>query len=47
MGIALLVAQKSEDPSTIVGAVIVRPDNTIASTGYNGVMRGATVDTFP
>lgn len=26
----------SKDPSTKVGAVIVRPDNTICSVGYNG-----------
>ena len=30
------IAIWSKDPSTKVGAVIVRPDNTIASTGYNG-----------
>ena len=27
---------KSKDPSTQTGAVIVRPNNTIASLGYNG-----------
>lgn len=26
----------SKDPSTQVGAIIVRPDKTIASTGFNG-----------
>lgn len=31
---------KSKDPSTKVGAVIVRPDQTIASTGWNGFPRG-------
>jgi dCMP deaminase len=31
----------SKDPSTRVGAVIVRPDKTIASMGYNGFPRGA------
>lgn len=30
------VASWSKDPSTKCGAVIVRPDRTIASTGYNG-----------
>jgi dCMP deaminase len=30
----------SKDPSTKVGAVIVRPDRTIASFGYNGFPRG-------
>lgn len=36
MGMARYVASKSKDPSTKVGAVIVRPDNTVASLGYNG-----------
>lgn len=31
--------KKSKDPSTKVGAVIVRPDNTVASMGYNGFPR--------
>ncbi len=31
---------KSKDPSTQVGAVIVRPDKTIASLGYNGFPKG-------
>lgn len=30
----------SKDPSTKVGAVIVRPDRTIVSLGYNGFPRG-------
>jgi dCMP deaminase len=38
--IAGLAAQKSKDPSTKVGAVIVRPDRTIVSLGYNGFPRG-------
>jgi len=37
---AQLVASWSKDPSTKVGAVIVRPDMTIASVGYNGFPRG-------
>jgi len=35
-------AAKSKDPSTKVGAVIVRPDRTIASMGWNGFPRGVT-----
>lgn len=31
-----VVARWSKDPSTKCGAVIVRPDNTIVSLGYNG-----------
>lgn len=34
------VAGASKDPSTQVGAVVVRPDRTVASTGYNGMARG-------
>jgi dCMP deaminase len=33
------VASWSKDPSTQTGAVIVRPDNTVASLGYNGFPR--------
>jgi dCMP deaminase len=40
MTMAYLVATKSKDPSTKVGAVIVGPDNEIRSTGYNGLARG-------
>lgn len=34
------VASWSKDPSTKTGAVIVRPDKTIAAIGYNGFPRG-------
>lgn len=34
------IAQWSKDPSTKVGAVIVRPDRSIASVGFNGFPRG-------
>lgn len=37
---AYVSASKSKDPSTKVGAVIVRPDKTEASSGYNGFPRG-------
>lgn len=37
---AELVASWSKDPSTKCGAVIVRPDKTIASTGFNGFPKG-------
>lgn len=39
-GLARYVATKSKDPSTKVGAVIVRPDKTVASIGFNGFPRG-------
>lgn len=38
--LAQLVSTWSKDTSTKVGAVIVRPDKTIASVGYNGFARG-------
>lgn len=34
------VAEWSKDPRTKCGAVIVRPDKTIASIGFNGFPRG-------
>lgn len=37
---AELVAGWSKDPSTKCGAVIVRPDRSIVSVGYNGFPRG-------
>ena len=37
---AEFVSTKSKDPSTKYGAVIVRPDHTVAATGYNGFPRG-------
>lgn len=33
------IADWSKDPGTKVGAVIVRPDRTVASVGYNGLPR--------
>ena len=38
------IASWSKDPSTKVGAVIVRPNRTIASVGYNGFPRGVNDD---
>lgn len=37
---AKLVSSWSKDPSTQCGAVIIRPDKTIASTGFNGFPKG-------
>lgn len=42
MAIADLVATWSKDESTKVGAVIVRPDRTICSTGFNGFARNVS-----
>lgn len=38
--LARLVSTWSKDPSTQVGAVLVRPDNSVASIGYNGFPKG-------
>ena len=37
---AMLIAQKSKDPSTKVGCVIVGQDNAVLSMGFNGFPRG-------
>ena len=47
MGIAMLAAKRSKDPSTQVGACIVTQDNIIISTGYNGMPTGCSDDVFP
>lgn len=47
MGIALLSAERSKDPSTCVGACIVSDDNKILSVGYNGMPIGCSDDEFP
>lgn len=41
---ALHVASASKDPSTKVGAVITRPDLTVASVGFNGFARNMKDD---
>jgi dCMP deaminase len=38
--LAKQVSTWSKDPSTKCGAVIVRPDNTVCSLGFNGFPRG-------
>ncbi len=43
---AYIAAERSKDPKTQVGAVIVR-DNMIVGVGYNGFPRGCSDDTFP
>jgi dCMP deaminase len=39
LSLAKLVSTWSKDPSTKVGAVIVRPDHSIVSVGFNGFPR--------
>lgn len=38
------MASRSKDPGRRVGAIILRPDNTIASAGYNGFPRNVRDD---
>lgn len=44
MGIALLSAKRSKDPSTQVGACIVNEQNKILGIGYNGFPIGCSDD---
>lgn len=39
MTMAYLVAMRSKDQSTHIGAVVVGPDNEVRSTGYNSFVR--------
>lgn len=47
MGVALLSAKRSKDPSTQVGACIVNSRNKIVGAGYNGLPIGCEDDQFP
>ena len=47
MGVAMLAAGRGKVPNTQVGACIVSPENIIISTGYNGMPKGCSDDTFP
>jgi dCMP deaminase len=46
MGVALLSACRSKDPSTQVGACIVNSKNRIVGTGYNGLPAGCSDDEY-
>lgn len=41
---AHVAAQRSKDPSTQVGAVVVTPEKRVISTGYNGFCNGVSND---
>jgi dCMP deaminase len=47
MGVALLSAKRSKDPSTQVGACIVNQKNKIVGAGYNGLPIGCDDNDFP
>jgi dCMP deaminase len=37
LSLAAATRRKSKDPSTKVGSILVRPNNTVASLGFNGI----------
>ena len=47
MGIAMLSAERSKDPSTQVGACIANADHKILSMGYNGMPVGCNDENMP
>jgi len=47
MTMAYLAASRSKDESTHAGSIIVRPDNTIVSSGYNSPIRGMEIEEIP
>jgi dCMP deaminase len=47
MGVALLSAKRSKDPSTQVGACIASMDNKVVTMGYNGMPVGISDDELP
>lgn len=47
MSLAKVIAMRSKDPATQVGAVIVDKDNHILSLGYNGAPIGFEDNLFP
>lgn len=47
MGLAMLSAMRSKDPSTQVGACIVNSEKKIVGIGYNGFPMGCSDDCLP
>ena len=47
MGVALLSAKRSKDPSTQVGACVINDDKRIIGIGYNGFPRGCDDNIYP
>jgi len=47
MRIARTIAERSKDPHTQAGAVVVSPDNVMVGVGYNGLPRGLKNEDFP
>lgn len=44
IGLAVAAATRSEDLNYKVGAVVLRPDNSVAGVGYNGAPSQITLD---
>ena len=42
--LAVVAAQRSEDPYMKVGACVLRHDNSVAGVGYNGPPKGVDID---
>lgn len=47
MRMAHVIAERSKDPSTQAGAIIVDNHNVVIGVGYNGFPRGVDSDVFP
>ena len=47
MGIAIMSAKRSKDPSTQVGCCIVNSEKRIMTVGYNGMPAGCDDDEYP
>lgn len=47
INMAQVIAKRSKDPSTQVGACIVSKDNKILALGYNGFPNGCNDDSLP
>ena len=47
MQIAHVIAERSKDPSTQAGAVVVNAHNVVVGLGYNGFPRGVDSSLFP
>jgi dCMP deaminase len=47
MRMSRTIAERSKDPSTQAGSVVVTQDNVVVGLGYNGFPRGIDNDIFP
>lgn len=47
MFMCAMVAQKSKDPNTAVGSILVDDENCVLGTGYNGMPKGCNDEVLP